>query len=49
MDYWSYMLDKLNHEYNLAIVVSSGNYFPDNNVEVLKYYTDYLLTDRGQH
>ena len=49
MDYWSYMLDKLNHEYNLAIVVSSGNYFPDNNVEVLKYYTDYLLTDPGQH
>lgn len=46
MDAWSFILDQLNHDYNLAIIVSSGNYQPLKNDEsLLKLYIDYLLTD----
>ncbi|WP_394547874.1 S8 family peptidase [Priestia aryabhattai] len=46
MDPWSYVLDKLNHEYNLAIVVSAGNYNPAyNNEAILDNYLHYLLSD----
>jgi len=46
MDTWSFMLDELIHKYNIAIVVSAGNYTPLKNDEsLLDYYIDYLLAD----
>ncbi|GED13759.1 S8 family peptidase [Aneurinibacillus migulanus] len=45
MDPWSYIIDSLNHKYNIAVVISSGNYFPEGGEEVLEKYMEYLLHD----
>jgi len=46
MDPWSFILDNLNHRYNIAIVVSAGNYDPKvNNESVLDFYLNYLIDD----
>jgi len=46
MDHWSYILDQIVHEYNVAIVVSAGNYAPQHqDGKILERYYDDLLDD----
>lgn len=47
MDPWSFILDKLNFEHNIAIVVSAGNYTPSQKQESIlqKNYIKELLTE----
>lgn len=46
MDHWSYILDQIVHEYNVAIIVSAGNYAPHHhNGKILERYYDDLLDD----
>lgn len=48
MDPWSYQLDILNHKYNIAIVVSSGNYEPESDArQFIKNYSHYMLEDQS--
>lgn len=47
MDAWSFSLDYLNYKFNIATVVSSGNYYPINDgATVMNNYVDYLLNDQ---
>ncbi|MCY7810519.1 S8 family peptidase [Bacillus spizizenii] len=46
IDHWSYILDQIVHEYNVAIIVSAGNYAPyHHNGGILERYYDDLLQD----
>ncbi|MFB7304253.1 S8 family peptidase [Heyndrickxia sporothermodurans] len=46
MDHWSYILDQIVHEYNVAIIVSAGNYSPyHHNGQILERFYDDLLED----
>lgn len=46
MDHWSYLLDQIVYEYNVAIVISAGNYAPyHHHGQILDRYYDELLED----
>jgi hypothetical protein len=46
MDHWSYILDQIVHEYNVAIIVSAGNYTPfHHHGQIIDRYYDDLLND----
>lgn len=43
MDHWSFIVDQLIYKYNIAVVISSGNYYPDCNATTFAdHYLEYL-------